>query len=118
VVLHYLRGELYTIQIHEISSIEPRPELPQDAFVVSVPAGTSVMASEVGEAAEARGRDQQSSPKQGMATGPVSDAVQFAYSLSPRSRLLWPVLKIGQDAPALKAAAWLTADGEIAPPDL
>jgi beta-lactamase regulating signal transducer with metallopeptidase domain/thiol-disulfide isomerase/thioredoxin/protocatechuate 3,4-dioxygenase beta subunit len=118
IVLRYSRGELSTIDIHEISSIEPQSELPADAFVVSIPAGTLVLASDFGAAASDRDRNQRVSPKQGMATGPVTDAVRFAYSLSPRTRSLWPVLKIGQDAPALKAAAWLTADGKSEAPDL
>lgn len=118
VVLDYHNGELYLISIHDISSVEPTTELPADAFVVSVPAGTVVLASEFGAAVSPRDRNHPGSHKQGMATGRITDAVQFAYSLSPKSRSLWPVLKIGQDAPALNAAAWLTKDGEIKPPDL
>ncbi|HWB13912.1 MAG TPA: M56 family metallopeptidase [Pirellulales bacterium] len=118
VAFRYQRGELYSIRIHEISSVEPQSELPADAFVVSIPAGTLVLASDFGAAASERNRDERVSPKQRVAVGPVTDAVQFAYSLSPRTRTLWPVLKMGQDAPALDAAAWLTAEGKIEPPDL
>jgi peroxiredoxin len=114
----YQSSELRTISIHDISSIEPKNELPADAFVVPVPAGTLVLASEFGEAASGQNRNQPGSPKRGMATGPVSDVVQFAYSLSPKTRSLWPVLKIGQEAPALKAAVWLTAEGQIEAPNL
>ncbi|HVX12913.1 MAG TPA: M56 family metallopeptidase [Pirellulales bacterium] len=117
VELRYQRGELYTITIHDISSIE-QGALPADAFAVAVPAGTLVLASDFGEAAAQRDRNQRGRPKQGMANGPVTDAVQFAYALSPRTRSLWPVIKIGQDAPALNPAAWLTADGQIEAPDL
>lgn len=118
VVLQYQRGELNLINIHEISSIEPQQELPADAFVVSLPAGTLVLASDFGPPTLDRDSAQTVSPKQGMATGPVTDAVQFAYSLSPKTRSLWPVLRVGQDAPALTPAVWLRADGEKEAPDL
>ena len=98
--------------------ILPKPSLPADAFVVSLPAGTLVLASDFGAAVVGRRDQQPQSPKQGMARGPVTDAVQFAYALSPRSRVLWPVVKPGQAAPELDAAAWITAEGEPGPPDL
>ncbi|HEX7377221.1 MAG TPA: M56 family metallopeptidase [Pirellulales bacterium] len=116
--LTYQDGEFTRIKIYSILSIDPQPDLPADAFVVSLPPGTLVLASDFGEDAAKHERNQPGSPKQQVATGPITDAVQFAYSLSPKSRSLWPVLKIGQDAPALNAVAWLTKDGAIAPPDL
>lgn len=116
--LTYEGGEFSRIKIYSILSIEPQPELPADAFVVSLPPGTLVLASDFGEEAAKHDRNQPGSPKQAVVTAPVTDAVEFAYALSPKSRSLWPVLKIGQDAPALNAAAWLTKDGEIAPPNL
>lgn len=116
--LTYEGGEFSHIKIYSIVSIEPLADLPADSFVVSLPPGTVVLASDFGEEAVKHDRNQPGSSKQGVATGPVTDAVAFAYALSPKSRSLWPVLKIGQDAPALNAAAWLTKDGEIAPPDL
>jgi thiol-disulfide isomerase/thioredoxin len=118
VVLDYQKGELTTIRIHDVSAVEPKSELPANAFAVSLPAGTLVLASDFGAAASERGRNQPGSHKQGLATGPVTDAVQFAYALSPKTRSLWPVLKIGQDAPALTAATWLTKDGMSETPDL
>lgn len=116
--LRYDHDELSLIEIRDIASIEPKPNLPADAFVVSLPAGTLVLASDFGAAVAGRREDQPHSPKQGMATGPVTDAVQFAYALSPRSRVLWPVVKPGQISPQLDAAAWITAEGEPGPPDL
>lgn len=118
VELRYDHDELSLIEIHEITSVEPKPDLPADAFVVSLPAGTLVLASDFGAAVVGRRDDQPRSPKHGMATGPVTDAVQFAYALSPKSRVLWPVVKLGQIAPPLDAAAWITAEGEPGPPDL
>jgi thiol-disulfide isomerase/thioredoxin len=118
VELRYDHDELNLIEIHEIASVEPKQNLPADAFVVALPAGTLVLASDFGAAVVGRRDEQPRSPKQGMATGPVTDAVQFAYGLSPKSRVLWPVVKPGQIAPQLDAAAWITAEGEAGPPDL
>lgn len=118
VELRYDDDELTLMEIREIASVEPKPKLPADAFVVSLPPGTLVLASDFGAAVVGRRDQQPSSPKQGMAMGPVTDAVQFAYALSPRSRVLWPVVKPGQAAPDLDAAAWITAEGEPGPPDL
>jgi thiol-disulfide isomerase/thioredoxin/protocatechuate 3,4-dioxygenase beta subunit len=116
VELQYQRDELSTINIHAIDSIEPRAMLPADAFAVSVPAGALVSYLDGSESN--RGPAAPSAPMQGMTTGPVTDVVQFAYSLSPRSRSLWPVVKFGEPAPGLNAAAWLTHEGKIEPPDL
>ena len=58
------------------------------------------------------------SAKHGMAAAPLADVVAFDNSMSPKSRTLWPVLKIGEPAPALDPSAWLNQDGPREPPEL
>jgi len=105
--LTYADSLVRTVQCYFIESFEPAEALPPDAFAVSVPAGTLVLAYV----------DASGSPNQGTAFEPLTDVVTFAESLSPHSRSIVPVLKVDEPAPALDPAAWLDRDGATKAPD-
>ncbi|HEX5444376.1 MAG TPA: TlpA disulfide reductase family protein [Pirellulales bacterium] len=94
------------LEVYAIESIEPRDELPADAFAVAVPAGTSFYVYDSEQ------------PKNGMTTGPVSDAVSFAEAISPRSRSLLPFVERGKPVPRLAVQTWLNQEGIVAAPEL
>ncbi|MGH7194436.1 MAG: TlpA disulfide reductase family protein, partial [Candidatus Saccharimonadales bacterium] len=94
------------IEVYAIESIEPRDELPADAFTVPVPAGTLFVVYDSEQ------------PKHGETTGPVSDAVSFAEAISPRNRSLLPFVERGKPVPRLAVQIWLNQSGIVAAPEL
>lgn len=99
------RVQYLRVSVLEDASFEPPPA---EAFVVAAPPGTNVV--------DFRGN--RSSPKTGVAYEPVTDVLMFANAIPDDHRSVLPVLKIGQPAPKLAPAAWLTASGESEAPDL
>lgn len=106
VVAQSMHDTVNFIEVRVIDSLELREALPADAFTVAIPPGTLVLVYD----------DER--PKQGMATGPVTDAVAFAEAISPRNRAVLPFLKPGQVVPPLAVGTWLDREGAVEAPVL
>ena len=91
-------------QLEEVVVERPSPE----AFVVAAPAGTIIVDS----------RGNQPRPKTVVVSYPIRDVVQRANQIDDSHRSILPVLKIGQPAPPISAAEWLSASGKTAAPEL
>ena len=98
-------SRVFIDQLDEVVLERPSPE----SFVVAAPPGTNIV--------DFRG-EQGQRPKSAVVSYPVRDVVQRANQIDDAHRSILPVLKIGQPAPPIQAAEWLTSGGKTAAPEL
>jgi RNA polymerase sigma factor (sigma-70 family) len=77
-------------------------------FVLSVPAGTVIVDHRGGGKA----------PSKGTAHYPVDDVVGYADEMASRYLSIEPVLRAGEPAPPIDAAAWFDRNGPVGAPEL
>jgi thiol-disulfide isomerase/thioredoxin len=95
---------VYIDQLDEAVLERPAPE----TFVVAAPPGTNIVDF----------RGDQSRPKSAVASYPIRDVVRRANQIDDSYRSILPVLKVGQVAPPIAAAEWLSASGKTTAPEL
>ena len=96
-----------TAHITALQDADLTPPSPS-AFGLAAPSGTNVV--------DFRGNQRQ--PKSSVTSEPVPDVVARANAITDDHRSILPLVKIGQPAPALNPASWLTAAGKCDAPDL
>jgi thiol-disulfide isomerase/thioredoxin len=107
VEFRYARDRLRSVYIDQLDeAVLNRP--PPETFVVAGPPGTNIVDF----------RGDQSRPKSAMASYPIRDVVRRANQIDDSNRSILPVVKVGQVAPPIAAAQWLSASGKTTVPEL
>ena len=105
-------GELSTLRVVMVESVEVVETFPPSAFSVSVPAGTQIVDYQLVPSNGPR------RPRQVVLRSEVSDVVAHMRRMPSSHERIENNLKYGQPAPALQPAHWLNDAGETEAPDM
>jgi thiol-disulfide isomerase/thioredoxin len=106
--LHLHNGRIDSILIKTIESIDLAAPISPETFVVSVPAGTSIIDY----------RDGRDDTNRGVVRSPVTDIITRANEIAATWKRFVPPVKPGDQAPAIEAVVWLNQSGKIDAPKL